>query len=114
MPGIGFEYRLDAVWENGVLVWGTRQYPLATAAERATAPLTVAVEPAGRALHCDGLTTADAATLTLRDAVGRTVLRRELAGPNERVALPPLAPGLYFYELMAAGRRAAGRCLLED
>lgn len=110
--GLGFSYRLEAVWENGVMLWGRPQVPLATAAAVAEAPLTVSLDPTTPALRCRF--PAGAGTLRVVDATGRVVLHQALAVGTESVALPAVAPGLYFYELTAAGRRTAGRCLLAD
>ncbi len=109
-PGIGFEYRLEAVWENGVLVWGPQQFPLGTGGAQTAASLTVAVDLTTRTVSCQLPPTGTGASLMLLDATGRTILRHSL--PHAAVvALPALAPGLYFYQLVADGRRVSGRWL---
>lgn len=109
--GIGFYYRLEAVWENGVLVWGQAVHPLGTATELTAAPV-VTFDAATRALQCQ-LPNPGPAALRLLDVAGRVVFAQSLNG-GVTVALPPLSPGLYFYELTAGPRRVAGRCLLAD
>lgn len=113
--GIGVGYSLEAVWENGVMIWGSPRFVLGTTSPLTQASPTVTADFKGRTLRCQlPAAPGQAATVTLRDAVGRALLRRSLTSSVETVTLPELAPGLYFYELTTAAGRAAGRWLEVD